>query len=47
MHRRTKRRNWYLWFLVAAGVAGLVALWLMIGRDMQGNMAQGALVFRR
>ncbi len=47
VHRRTKRRNWYLWFLVAAGVAGLVALWLMIGRDMQGNMAQGALVFRR
>ena len=32
MYKRTKRRNWYLWFLVAAGVAGLVALWLMMGR---------------
>jgi hypothetical protein len=47
MYRRTKRRNWYLWFLVAAGVAGLVALWLMMGRDMHENMARGALIFRR
>lgn len=47
MRRQMRRKNWYLWFLVAAGVAGLVALWLMMGKDMQGSMARGALVFRR